>query len=86
MSFADEATLESALDYLHQVLVFSSTDWAGDHDSARIYAIVVGWGPSMMASLASKYGWNEETVERLRLFRAAIASAKGFLRHTPAGP
>lgn len=57
---------------LEWIMTMSSNDWAAAKDFSILYGIVVGWDGPAMRELASKYGWNEKYVKRLRKTRRAF--------------
>jgi len=85
-----EAALDRVRDVLnsaYRTMVHDSRDWARDRRDAWLYAILVGWiceddhahddlcmGDEPLIETAQRHGWDEETVTRLRAYRAAIAA------------
>lgn len=65
------------LEALESSLAFSSMDWGEARDTAWIYGIVCGWDEDddpedagAMQELATKFGWTDEQVSRLRALHA----------------
>ncbi|MGR6523858.1 hypothetical protein ACU5JM_19665 [Rhodococcus erythropolis] len=65
---------------LHNLITFSSKDFAADRTDAWIYGIVVGWDNEdadpdpedvgAMDEIAATYGWDAQTVAQLRELRS----------------
>jgi len=87
MSKPPPADLTEALTSLRRTLAFDSRDWAKDRADAWLYALLCGWGceedhqhddicggDTALEEVAHLHGWNEETVDRARRLRRAIAA------------
>ena len=61
---------------LHSALTLSSMDWSAAADTAWIYGIAVGWDGPGMAELATKFGWSDEKIARLRKLRQYYRAAE----------
>jgi hypothetical protein len=79
-SVVPETDLAEALQSVHDCMVFDPRDWAAGRRDAWLWAILVGWDPDepgdtddAMTEVAARYGWTDETVERLRRMQAAVA-------------
>jgi len=84
------APLSEVFDSLGRVLATSSRDWGTYRVDAWLWAVLCGWdceeqhehgetcGGSWeaMREMADKHGWSEETVARLRSYRAAVREAE----------
>lgn len=66
MSFFHEWPIAS----VKSAMVHSARDWASSSEDAWLYGVIVGWddeeAPDVSKELAQKFGWSEESVERLR--------------------
>lgn len=84
---ADLDGLRDALNSVHRTMVHDSRDWALDRRDAWLYAILIGWtceddhvhdddclGDDPLIETARAHGWDDDTVARLRTYRAAIAA------------
>lgn len=78
--FIENDTVGEALDNMDRVMRFSPNSWDTTEQEAWLYAIMIGWSPTKMTALASKFGWDAETVDKLQRWRAAISAAKDSLR------
>jgi hypothetical protein len=69
------------------MMTSDSRDWARDRSDVWLYGLLVGWeceeqhehdevcgGDDGLREVAALHGWDEETVARLRRYRAAIAA------------
>lgn len=63
---------------MHDMMNFSSKDWALEKEDAWLYGIVVGWDAddpddpddsSCMLELQRHHGWSDEAIVKLRRFR-----------------
>lgn len=75
-----------AIRRLRQIFAFSSRDWSEADDTARLYALIVGWEsedpeePSdAYPSLAAKFNWPPQLVAELKKLRAAFAGLPELL-------
>jgi hypothetical protein len=75
------AALAEALQSVYDCMVFDSRDWGASRRDAWLWAVLVGWDgdepgdtEDAMAEVALRYGWSDETVERLRRMHAAVAA------------
>jgi hypothetical protein len=84
---ATPGSLRAALNSVYRAMVHDPRDWAATKRDAWLYAILVGWtceddhahddlcmGDEPLIETAQRHGWDEETVTRLRAYRAAIAA------------
>lgn len=51
---------------------FSAYDWASNQRHAWIYGIVKGWTDGGIKELQNEFGWNDETVKRLKSYHAEV--------------
>lgn len=63
--------LAEAMSSLYDVIVFDSLDYSSGKREAWMYGIIVGWNGPAMDSIAKKFNWTKEDVERLRSYRKA---------------
>lgn len=65
---------DNPLEFLSDLLAFSSRDWGAERDSAELWAVIHGWddehgdgGPeSAWAELTERFRWDDAKVQRLR--------------------
>ncbi len=69
--------LEVAVLSARNTMAYSSRDWGQSSSDAWLWGILVGWDREAMASLAEKFGWDHDKVERLGLLRAAVRKVTG---------
>lgn len=86
MTETDPPPFPRMFEGLNTLMVTSSRDWSGYAPDAWLYGVFVGWdcedehevhddscgGNAVMGELAAEHGWSEETVARLRRYRAAV--------------
>lgn len=70
--------LNEVFESLHKSLVFHSRDWAANERDAWIWGIVVGWDDESMKNLTNKFGWSDETVNRLKSYHKTAKKYNKF--------
>ncbi len=80
----DQAVITEALTRLGNYITTCARDWSDYHADAWIYGLFCGWEcetdhdhdvcTDAMEEVATMHGWADETVARLRRYRAAIAA------------
>lgn len=78
------ATQLDVIKSLHNLIVFDSKDYSLSPRDAWIYGIICGWDGPSMKSLASKFRWNDDTVERLRALRKCWRDTESKLERAKA--
>lgn len=91
----DDLILTEALDRLGNYIATCSRDWGTYHADAWIWGLFCGWdceqhdhehddvcgGDGAMEEMAREHRWDDDTVARLRRYRAAIRA----VQETPHG-
>ena len=72
----DAQALAEVLDSLAAALSTNPGDQSIDHRDAWIFGILLGWDEAL-DGVASRHRWDEETVARLKRYRAIIERATG---------
>lgn len=78
------STLLDVIESLHRTVVFDSKDYSISKRDAWLYGIVCGWDGPSMTSLAKKFGWSDEDVERLRSLRRVWTNTESRQRRVKA--
>lgn len=64
--------LASIFQSIRASMVTMPHDWRSDHRFAWQYAILVGWGDTALAEVATRHRWDDVTLARLRGYRAVV--------------
>ena len=64
------AHTENPLESLSMTILFSSRDWGQEKRDAWVYGIVCGWDENCREESNRKFGWSNETFDRLQRLNA----------------
>jgi hypothetical protein len=64
--------LKEVLQSVGSAIVFSPHDWGSHHRDAWIYGIMCGWDEECFPELQEKFGWTDETIQRLKSYHNLV--------------
>lgn len=81
----DAASITEVIDAIRRMMATNVRDWAEDRGDAFLWAVFLGWDADpgddpeegAMSEVATRHGWDDAQVARLRRFRLAVDELAG---------